>query len=138
MRGAPAPGNGEVTCQVRAPGPNRPGAAAEQGFDDRGNGVAVRRQPGGKSVNGYGDQKRAEDRRADAEQQRSAERIVEVVNRDAAETAVEPLHCRYDAGASGHDAPGERPKFAQPARCNAHARTVDGTDLAAEPQAARQ
>ena len=112
-------------------------AVTEQRFDDRHDAVAMRDQPARDGVNERADQSGTERRRAEAEQDRATERVVEFLDGNAAEAAVQPFHHRYDDRASRNDAQEESGRFAFAAAWLRHARTIDRRKLAARTEAAR-
>ena len=137
VRRAPAPRRDEVTCEIPTARSRAGGAAIDQGLDDRRDGIAMRDEPCGDCVNRGGDERRADDRREQAEEDRAAEGVVELLDRPAGEAAVEHFHRRNGDRARGDRAAEERDALADVREPLREARSIGRGQLEAVAQPAR-
>jgi hypothetical protein len=111
-------------------------AATAECYDDRHDVVAVRDQPAGDRINEARNERCAECRRGQTQQDGAAKGIIELSHGHAGETSVEPLHCGNEGGRTGDCGKYEASPFAQAESCGGKISAPRRRDLKARAQSA--
>ena len=131
-----APRCQSVAAELRAAVQQRARIVAQKGRNDRHDGVAMREQPAREREDDGNDRAGAENRRRQAQKQRTAEGRAEVAHRSAVELAVNPLHSGNGRAARDHRKERVADGIARAQTCTGEARAISGGDFAAAAQPA--